>query len=194
MGLRNEDNADSTPAGSEDVMTSNQCVHEFRPIDSSGQLACIHCNARYRPELAPARCGWFGEGRGQCLFGEGHKGHHTCQEDGRLLLPARIKIANLESQLAIAMTGLGAVVEAERRTVETSEGSRYKHALEKIVARYDGFTSAKEMMQWAHEALDSPPEKASDTPALIAPLPQRCECGRLFPHVRTADCGNSYES
>lgn len=29
----------------------------------------------------------------------------------------------------------------------------YRGALERIIARYDGFTSAKEMMQWAREAL-----------------------------------------
>lgn len=31
-----------------------ECTHEFRPIDSSGQLACIHCNARYRQALVPS--------------------------------------------------------------------------------------------------------------------------------------------
>ena len=55
------------------------------------------------PPVPPlkARCGWFGEGRGQCLLTEGHKGHHTCEEDGR--------------QLAKAELGLAAVLEAERR-------------------------------------------------------------------------------
>lgn len=32
-------------------VSSNQCVHEFLPIDSSRQLACVHCNAKYRQEL-----------------------------------------------------------------------------------------------------------------------------------------------
>lgn len=31
-----------------------ECVHEFRPIDSSGQLACVHCNAKYRQALVPS--------------------------------------------------------------------------------------------------------------------------------------------
>lgn len=35
-------------------MTAEQCTHEFRPIDSSGQLACIHCNARYRQAVVPS--------------------------------------------------------------------------------------------------------------------------------------------
>jgi hypothetical protein len=47
------------------------------------------------------RCGWFGEGRGQCLFTEGHEGHHTCEEDGRLL--------------ELAKTGLAAVIERQRQ-------------------------------------------------------------------------------
>ena len=36
-------------------------------------------------EVLVSRCGWFGEGRGQCLFRAGHKGHHTCEQDGRLV-------------------------------------------------------------------------------------------------------------
>lgn len=51
------------------------------------------------------RCGWFGEGRGQCLFSDGHKGHHTCEQDGWLLERATL--------------GLQAVREAERRALKT---------------------------------------------------------------------------
>jgi hypothetical protein len=54
-----------------------------------------------------AECGWFGEGRGKCLLKEGHRDEHTCEHDGR--------------QLRIAMLGLAAVSEAERRgAVKTS--------------------------------------------------------------------------
>lgn len=28
------------------LTTDEQCSHDFQPIDSSGQRACIHCNAR----------------------------------------------------------------------------------------------------------------------------------------------------
>jgi hypothetical protein len=37
-----------------DNRSSEQCTHEFRPIDSSGGLACVHCNSRYRQELVPS--------------------------------------------------------------------------------------------------------------------------------------------
>lgn len=59
------------------------------------------------PETRARRCGWFGEGRGQCLLEEGHETHiqtrhHVCEQDGRLL--------------DVALTGLAAVHEAERRS------------------------------------------------------------------------------
>ena len=38
-----------------ETLSKEQCLHEFRPIDSSGQLACIHCNAKYRQELVPSK-------------------------------------------------------------------------------------------------------------------------------------------
>jgi hypothetical protein len=42
------------------------------------------------PSAPPARCGFFGEGRGQCMLHEGHRAiYHTCQQDGRLLACAR---------------------------------------------------------------------------------------------------------
>lgn len=42
---------------------------------------------------------------------------------------------------------------------------RLRGALQKIVARYDGFTSAKEMMQWARVALAAcPPVETTDLP------------------------------
>jgi len=57
------------------------------------------------------RCGWFGEGRGQCLLWEGHKEtDHTCEQDGR--------------QLRIALTGLAAVREMEQRRAEEPEQAR----------------------------------------------------------------------
>lgn len=51
------------------------------------------------------RCGWFGEGRGQCLLSEGHPSKdHTCEEDGR--------------NYRVLMTGLAAVHERERRIAD----------------------------------------------------------------------------
>lgn len=35
--------------------------------------------------IAQGSCGWYGDGRGACLKPKGHSGHHTCEEDGRLL-------------------------------------------------------------------------------------------------------------
>lgn len=54
-----------------------------------------------RSEGKEWRCGWFGEGRGQCLLCETHRGDHTCEEDGRLL--------------RVAQTGLAAVAERQRQ-------------------------------------------------------------------------------
>lgn len=42
--------------------------------------------------------------------------------------------------------------------LEVHQVTHLRAALKKIVKRYDGFTSAKEMMQWAREALSSSPE------------------------------------
>lgn len=58
-----------------------------------------------RQDETSRRCGWFGEGRGQCLLQEGHETHpqtrhHTCEQDGRLL--------------DVTRTGLAAVAEAQR--------------------------------------------------------------------------------
>lgn len=67
---------------------------------------------RSPPETNARRCGWFGEGRGQCLLDEGHEAHlqtrhHTCEQDGRML--------------DVALTGLAAVREAERRSEKANE-------------------------------------------------------------------------
>lgn len=64
-------------------------------------------------ETGERRCGWFGEGRGQCLLNEGHESHlqtrhHTCSQDGRLL--------------DVALTGLAAVREAQRRSEQPLVG------------------------------------------------------------------------
>lgn len=41
-------------------------------------------------QLAQQRCGWFGEGRGQCLLPDGHQQiEHSCEHDGRLLAELR---------------------------------------------------------------------------------------------------------
>lgn len=62
---------------------------------------------RATPETRARRCGWFGEGRGHCLLDERHETHiqtrhHVCEQDGRLL--------------DVALTGLAAVREAQRRS------------------------------------------------------------------------------
>jgi hypothetical protein len=70
---------------------------------------------RHAQQPAAVRCGWFGEGRGQCLLPEGHvlkptSRHHVCEQDGR--------------QIEILMTGLAAVHEAERRASQPSKPAR----------------------------------------------------------------------
>jgi len=61
------------------------------------QLEAVVLEARGAGGNASRRCGWFGEGRGQCLLPEGHRAkEHTCEEDGRLLRSAREKGARLE--------------------------------------------------------------------------------------------------
>jgi hypothetical protein len=52
------------------------------------------------PHKTTRRRGWFGEACGQCLFRENHKEHHVCEEDGRLLMASRSRIAQLEAQWA----------------------------------------------------------------------------------------------
>lgn len=69
------------------------------------------------------RCNFFGEGRGQCLKPAYHilavqkqQRYHTCEEDGRLL--------------DVALTGLAAVREAERRRDNTPETGCATHSAE----------------------------------------------------------------
>jgi hypothetical protein len=66
------------------------------------------------PRPSNERCNFFGEGRGQCLKPAYHilavqkqQRYHTCEEDGRLL--------------DVALTGLAAVREAERRRENAPE-------------------------------------------------------------------------
>lgn len=60
---------------------------------------------------------------------------------------------------------------------------RLRYALQKIVARYDGFTSTKEMMQWARAALESLPGETTE--------PCR-QCGARAPSY-CSNCGIAIE-
>lgn len=73
------------------------------PYDAADEIDLIlHTEQRRRAvEAGPKWCCWFGEGRGQCLLRDGHKGDHTCEEDGRLL--------------RVAQTGLAAAAERQRQ-------------------------------------------------------------------------------
>jgi len=49
----NTGRADDVSGGLKSNEIENACTHEFRPIDSGGQVACIYCNERYVPTLKP---------------------------------------------------------------------------------------------------------------------------------------------
>lgn len=90
------------PAAAESIGPTS--YHSVGP-SKAGTTAAVETRAR--------RCGWFGEGRGQCLLNEGHETHiqtrhHVCEQDGRLL--------------DVALTGLAAVREAERRSEKANAG------------------------------------------------------------------------
>lgn len=63
------------------------------------------------------RCGWFGEGRGQCLLRKDHSSiYHTCEQDGRLLACAQAERDALR----------------ERRPVETADEPAALHTPQKL--------------------------------------------------------------
>lgn len=91
-------------------------------------------------DSVPSRCGWFGEGRGQCLLKAEHKGIHTCEEDGRLLLASQNRVHSLDAQCAILeaevrrlMTGLQQISDDEFITLSEDEDPSYEACYWRVV-------------------------------------------------------------
>lgn len=85
--------------------TTHDALRWAREAPEGLRCDCNTCEAfrRSHKTKPPQRCGWFGEGRGQCLLNDGHEHHqqtkhHVCEEDGRLLARARIGLPLSDAQ------------------------------------------------------------------------------------------------